>query len=129
MLSATCSHVPSGEDGTSLQTAENPVFAGLSSASREIRTPTIQTDHKALNLARDLLVLSAGRRNAHSIRDDGRFEPGGQCVCCQSVVTATVMAGSRAESRTVAGDVQGTVLTVGASFRRRGMRGARCNQW
>ena len=53
MLQATCSHVPTGQGGTGSPTAKNPAFAGLSDAPREIRTPTVQTDHKALNLARD----------------------------------------------------------------------------
>ena len=46
------------------------------------RTPTVQTDHKALNLAQSVPVLSYRCRNAHSVRDDGRSGPGGQCVCC-----------------------------------------------
>src|SRR3954453_6944435 len=57
-----------------------------SDAPREIRTPTVQTDHKALNLAEALLVLSFYRRIAHSIRRDGRSGPGGQRVCCHGVV-------------------------------------------
>ena len=40
-------------------------------APREIRTPTVQTDHKALNLAREVPVLSYRRRNAGFVRDDG----------------------------------------------------------
>ena len=94
-----CSHVVSnvfprshGRGRHGSQTAENPAFAGLSDAPREIRTPTVQTDHKALNLARRLPVLSYRRRIALSIREGGRFGPGGRGVCCHGVVTGETFA-------------------------------------
>jgi len=39
-----------------------PSFRDERNAPREIRTPTVQTDHKALNLARDLLHPSERHR-------------------------------------------------------------------
>jgi hypothetical protein len=60
-------------------------------APREVRTPTVQTDHKALNLARFLAVLSY-RPAAHvSSGDDGRSGTGGRSVCCHGVVTGSDM--------------------------------------
>jgi hypothetical protein len=59
-------------------------------APREIRTPTVQTDHKALNLARDLPDPSGWRRFAHLCRAAGRSGLGGRDACCHRVVTATV---------------------------------------
>src|SRR5918999_3910732 len=41
--------------------AENPAFAGLSHAPREIRTPTTRKGHKALNLAGGLHDPSISR--------------------------------------------------------------------
>jgi hypothetical protein len=67
--------------------ARRDPFAGSSDAPREIRTPTVQTDHKALNLAQSLPVRSCRRRSAHCIQDDGRSGPGGQCVRCHGVLT------------------------------------------
>jgi hypothetical protein len=59
-----------------------------SKAERAIGTPTLRTDHNALNLARDLPPdPSECRRNAHLTRAAGRSGPGGRGVCCQCVVT------------------------------------------
>jgi hypothetical protein len=73
VLSATCARVPNAQDGTAPQPAESPAFAGLSHAPREIRTPTVQTDHKALNLARAVPDPSECRRSAH-------LNPGGWTI-------------------------------------------------
>ena len=59
------------EDGTGSQTAESPAIAGLSLASREIRTPMVQTDHKAPNRAGGLPDPSECRRYAPLVRAAG----------------------------------------------------------
>jgi hypothetical protein len=56
-------------------------------APREIRTPTVQTDHKALNLAREVPDPSERRGYAHLIRAGGRPGRNGRGVCCHGVVT------------------------------------------
>src|SRR5215208_2924603 len=56
-------------------------------APRETRTPPVQTDHKALNLARGLPDPSECGRYAHLIRAAGRSRRGGLGVCCHGVVT------------------------------------------
>ena len=74
---------------------ESLTFRRASHAPREIRTPTVQTDDKALNLARDLPDPSERHRYAHLIRAAGRSGPGGRGVCCHGVVTgASRMAAS-----------------------------------
>jgi hypothetical protein len=49
------------------------LLATAQNAPREIRTPTVQTDHKALNLARGVPYPSDGRRDAH-------FDPRGWTI-------------------------------------------------
>jgi hypothetical protein len=78
---------PSARTARGPQTAENAALAGLSDAPREIRTPTVQTDHKALNLARYLPVLPTNRRSQHPVQGHGRSGLGGRGVCCHGVVT------------------------------------------
>jgi len=56
-------------------------------APRKIRTPTVQTDHKALDLARELPYPSERCGYAHLILAARRSGPGGRGVCCQCVVT------------------------------------------
>jgi hypothetical protein len=67
--------------------ARRDPFAGSSDAPREIRTPTVQTDHKALNLAAGMISRSPGQRFAHSIRPARRSGRTGSGVCCHGVVT------------------------------------------
>ncbi len=77
---ASCTLVPS---------SAAPSSRYLRNAPREIRTPTVQTDHKALNLAQDLPDPSERRRNAHLLHAAGRSGRGGRSVCCHGVVTET----------------------------------------
>src|SRR5215210_5113893 len=81
------SHEGSRDPESVVQDQQDSDICRPFNAPREIRTPTVQTDHKALNLAQWLTVLSYRRRHTHCFRDHGRSGPPGQDVCCHGVVT------------------------------------------